>query len=484
MGLFGGLFGLGLGAGGLRLMAGLGIGDLPRGAEIGVDGTVVFFTLGLALGAAVLFGSIPVFHVLRSDLQSVFREEGRTGSSSRRSVLLRRALVTGQVAVAFLLLVGSGLMFRSFRAAVTVDPGFEPGGVLAASVSLPDSRYSDADSRRLFVDRLLEEIRGLPGVEEAAVTSVLPFSGDVSSSIIFPEGHEFAPGESLLSPYRTSVSPGYFDAMGIEVLRGRGFERADGPDAPNAVVIDRWLAERYWPDASPLGHRMIANTSPGAEEVDEDDVHTIVGVVETIKQNELTTSEHSGAYYFSARQRPFRGLDLVVRSGAETPALTPLLRDALGRIDPELPLYGVRTMESRVSESLSSERSAMVLLLVFAGVALLLAVVGIYGMLAYSVAQRRRELGIRMAMGSGPDGIFRLVVLEGARLTGAGLVLGGGAALLLVRSIRSLLYGVAPTDPAVLAGVALLLAAVAAVACAVPAYRAMRTDPVTALTEA
>jgi len=480
-GLLGGALGVAVGAGGLSLLRGFGIEDLPRGAEIGVDGPVLLFTVAVALGAALLFGSIPVAHVLRSELQSVFREEGPTGSSSRRSVLLRRGLVTGQIAVAFLLLAGSGLMFRSFRAAVSVDPGFEPAGVLTARLDLPESRYPEADDRRRFVSRLLEDVRGRAGVEGAAVTNVLPFSGNYSSSVVFPEGYEMRPGESLLSPYQTRVGPDYFRTMGIEVLRGRGFRESDGPDATNVMVIDEWLADRYWPDESPLGRRMAHNAVPGQDEIDEENYYTVVGVVETIRQNELTTTEHSGAYYFTYRQLPFGDVDVVARSGGSATGLTPLIRDAVGRLDPELPLYRVTTMEERVAASLASERTAVLLLLVFASVALLLAVVGIYGMLAYAVAQRRREIGIRKALGSGPDGVFRLVVREGLALTGAGLAIGGVVTLVAVRFIRSLLFGVEPTDPLVLGGVALLLTLVAVTACLVPAYRAARTDTVSAL---
>lgn len=479
--VLGGGLGVGLGALGIRMLTGVGLDDLPRGGEVAIDGPVLVFTLVLALAAGVLFGMIPVVHVLRSDLSSVFREEGRSGTASRKAVLLRSGLVTSQVALAFLLLVGAGLMFRSFRAAVAVDPGFEAEDLLTASIALPASRYPDGDSRRRFTDELLAEVRALPGVQAASVTSQLPFSGNFSSSVIFPEGREPRPGESLLSPFQTQAGPGYFDAMGIEVLEGRDFQEMDGPDQPNHILIDEWLARRFWPDASPIGELMVYGAPPGAPEIGEDNYYTVIGVVETIKQNDLTAAEHVGAYYFTYRQRPFGGLTLVVRASTGAESVAASVRQVLGRLDPELPLYEVRPMEERVAESLASRRAAMLLLVVFAGVALFLALVGIYGVLAYAVAQRTREVGIRMAMGSPPEAIFRLVLRQGLTVAGLGLVVGGVAALALVRLIRSLLFGVAPADPVVLAGVALLLGAVAALACAVPAWRATRVDPSVAL---
>lgn len=315
-GVLGGILGAGVGALGLRLVSTLGLQELPRGADVALDGPVLAFTLALALVAALLFGSIPAIQVLRGDLNSVFREEGRTSTVSRKSVWLRSGLVTGQVAVAFLLLVGAGLMFRSFRAAAAVDPGFEPDNVLTALVALPDSRYPDGDSRRRFAGELLSDVEAIPGVRAASVTSQLPFSGNSSSSVILPEGHELRPGESILSPFQTRVGSRYFDAMGIRLLEGRTFRETDGPDQPNVIIIDEWLARRYWPDASALGQRMVWGAVPGME-IEEDDLYTIIGVVETIKQNDLTASEHVGAYYFSYRQQPFGFLTLVIRTGAQ-----------------------------------------------------------------------------------------------------------------------------------------------------------------------
>jgi predicted permease len=473
--------GLALGALGLPALTGLGLEDLPRGAEVALDARVLLFALGLAVAAALGFGMIPALHVLRTDLQSVFRAEGRGGTASRRAMGLRSALVTSQVALAFVLLTGAGLMVRSFHAAAGVDPGFEPANVLTAAFSLPSARYTDDDAWRRITDDFVAEVRALPGVEAVGVGTNIPFSGNYSSSVIFPEGWQPRPGESVIAPFQTVVSEGYFDAMGIELVEGRVFEEGDGPGSSNVLVVDEELARRYWPDRSPLGARMIADHAPGDPDIEEDDYYTIVGVVRTVKQMELTALDQVGGYYFSARQRPFPRPTAVVRMRAGAPDVTAAVREVLTRLDPDLPLYDVQPMADRVARSLVARRAAMVLLGVFGGVALFLAVVGIYGVLAYAVAQRTREVGIRVAMGSSSRAIFRLILRQGLAVTALGLVVGGAASLGLAGLIRSQLFGVTPTDPAVLVMVALGLAAVAAVACAIPAWRATRVDPVVAL---
>jgi predicted permease len=483
MGVLGGILGTGVGVAGLKLLERMGVDDLPRGAEVGLDGTVLLFTLGIAVAAGVIFGAIPLFQLMRSDLSSVFRTEGRTGTASRRAVAVRNVLVTGQVALAFVMLIGAGLMFVSFRSALAVDPGFQAEGVFTGMVSLPESRYPEAEDQRQFTDRLMEQIRALPGVEGASVTSMLPFSGNNSSSVILPEGYAPEPGESLLSPFQSWVGDGYFETLGIGLVEGRTFEPSDGPDAANAIIIDRWLARRYWPDSSPLGKRMVWGAAPGSEDVSEENLFTVVGVVETIKQTDLTApdAEHVGAYYFPVAQRPITFMTLAARASGDAAELTPAVRDVLRRLDPELPLFGTETLTARIDESLASRRVPLVLLTVFAGVALFLAVVGIYGALAYSITQRTREFGIRMAMGSGPEKIFRMVLGQGSRVIGAGLAVGALSAFFLVRLIQSLLFGVQATNPGVMAAVAAVLALAGLVACLLPARRATRVDPVVAL---
>ena len=477
----GGVLGIGVGWAGVKMLAALGASQLPRGAEIGMDGGVLLFSVGLALLAGLVFGAIPAVQLLRTNLQSVLQTESRGGTADRRTLWLRNSLVTAQVALAFLLLIGAGLMLMSFRSALAVEPGFEPDNVLTARVSLPESRYPEGDSRERLVDAFVEQVAALPGTRAVGMTSQLPFTNSGNSSVIMPEGYTPPAGESLLSPFATWVAGDYFQAMGIPLLEGRFFDAQDGRGDRRVIILDQWLAERYFGDESPLGRRMLWGDVTEAPE--EEDLFTIIGVVGTVKQNELTAApgEHVGAYYFPYRANRQSNLLLVASTEGEPLSLTPAVRDRLTRLDGELPLFDVAAMRGRINESLTSRRATMVLLLTFAGVALFLAVIGIYGVLAYAVAQRTREMGIRMALGSTAREIFMLVVRHGARVTGAGLLIGAAAALVLGRLIQSLLFGVEPLEPVVLLSVAGLLAAVAIAACVVPAFQATRVDPVRAL---
>jgi len=307
--------------------------------------------------------------------------------------------------------------------------------------------------------------------------------GNNSNSVAFPEGYVPAPGESILSPRRTIVGTDYFATLGVKLLEGRTFRESDGPDEANVVIIDKWLADRYWPDRSAVGSRLVYGQAPGADSVPEQNAATIVGVVATTKDNDLTApaGEHVGAYFFPARQWAIGYMAVVVRTAADPAGVTSAVRRVVTGIDPELPLYGVETMQARIDDSLSSRKVPLVLLGVFAGVALFLAVVGIYGALAYSVTQRTREIGIRMAMGSAPQDVFKSVVAQGLRVTALGLVVGLGASLLLTRLVRSLLFEVRPTDPAVMGAVVVVLGLVGLLACLVPARNATTVDPVSAL---
>jgi len=482
LGVLGGILGLLVGWAGVQVMGTLGVQELPRGTQVSLDVPVLLFTLALGLGAGVLFGSIPLLNVMRSDLSGVFRTEGRSGTASRRAVFLRSGLVTAQVAVAFILLIGAGLMARSFRQVVEIDPGFQPQGVLAGYVALPDARYPDDPARLRFMDDLLREVRALPGVQTASVTSQIPFGGSFGASVIMPEGYAPRPGESLLSPFRNHVGTDYFELMGIPLLEGRTFQELDHEDDARVIILDEWLANRYFPDESPLGKRMLYGAVPGIEEDLEPYMYTIVGVVGSVRQNDLVESNFVGAYYFPMGQNPDPSPALVVKADADPTPLVSTLRETVAELDPELPFYSARTMQERIDESLVARRSPMLLLMIFAGVALFLAAVGIYGALAYSVTQRTKEMGIRIAMGSSAGEVFRLVVLQGLKVVGVGLVLGGVGALVLVRLIQSLLYGVEPADPAVMGSVAVLLAMTGLLACLLPARRATRIDPVVALT--
>jgi predicted permease len=482
--LVGGAAGLLLGYWSLTMLTGLGVAELPRGNEIRMDATVVLFTMALALGVGLLVALAPVLNLRHLNLSQAFREESRSGTSGRSARLVRRALVASQVAFAFMLLIGAGLLLASFERVLAIDPGFEPDHVLTARVSPPASRYPGGAELRTFSARLLDRVRALPGVQHAGLTSDIPFGGDYSDSVILAEGYQMAPGESLISPYSISVSRGYFEAMGIPAVAGRLFTDSDTDAAPRVVIVDQKLARRFWGDSNPVGRRMFKPdsaqdiTTPGPKAR----WFTVVGVVPEVRISGFVASDDRvGAYYFPHAQETDRGVTLTVKSTADPAALTPLVRRELASIDPELPLYSVMSMRERMDRTLVDRRTPMLLALMFAGVALFLAALGLYGVLAYQVSQRRREIGIRMALGSDAAHIFRMIVGEGMALLAGGFAAGLLLAVAVRGFLQTQLYGIGALDPAVLGTVAVILAIVALIACAVPARRASRIDPVVAL---
>lgn len=481
--VIGGIAGLLVGQWGLELLAGMGLHDLPRGTEVRMDTTAVLFTLALALAVGTLVALVPVLNMRQMNLSQAFREEGRSATTSRGARAIRRVLVASQVAFAFVLLMGAGLLFASFERILSIDPGFEPSGVLTARVSPPASRYPGDPELQSFATRLLDRVRALPGVRHAGMTSSIPFGEDFSDSVIFAEGYQMAPGESLISPYRVEVTPGYMEALGIPLRSGRRFTSSDTSTSPRVVIVDERLARRFWPDADPIGRRMYRGNpadigKPGASVT----WYTVVGVVGTTKMSGLVAQDdRPGTYYFPASQDSPRTMTLAVSVSGDPLSIAPALRRELLAIDPELPLYGVLTMTDRMGASLADRRTPMVLALVFAGVALFLAAVGLYGVLAYQVTQRSREIGIRMALGSDARGIFVMVVKEGLVLLAAGLVVGLAGAIAMRRAMEAQLYGTSGLDPVVIASVAGILGLVAMAACMVPARRASKIDPMVTL---
>jgi predicted permease len=410
----------------------------------------------------------------------VFRQEGRTGTAGRATLGARSALVVTQVSLAFALLIGAALLLVSFGRKLSIEQGFEAEGVATASLSMPVARYPDAAARRAFLARALDAIRALPGVEHAGATSVIPFGGDFNSSVITPEGYEPKPGESPLSPIQSVVTPGYLEAMEIPLVRGRRFDARDTEGATPVVIIDEWLARRYWPDQDPLGKRLYQ----GVPEIDEErEYRTIVGITREIRMLDLAGADQVGHYYFPYDQIGSTTMFLTLQTSREPLSVIPAVRAEIARLDPDLPIYAPQTMPDRIASSLLTDRARMLLLVIFAGVALVLAAIGIYGVLAYSVALRTREIGIRVALGSRQPEIFRLVLTQGLKLLAIGLGLGVAASLALTRVLRGMLYGIEPDDPLVFAVVLAVLGAVAVVACTIPARRATRLDPIRALTQ-
>jgi predicted permease len=336
------------------------------------------------------------------------------------------------------------------------------------------------------MNRTLEALRRVPGVTVAGATTSIPFGDSHSDSVILAEGYVMKPGESVISPRQLVVTPGYFELMGIPLVRGRFFEDRDTETSTPVVIVDERLARRFWPDSDPIGRRM--HLPENAADLLKIDEHTrwmtVVGVVRPVMLDDLEgNGSPVGAYYFPFSQSPSRGYTLALKTAADTGPVVRAVRAEIAGIDPELALFDIHTMEQRAELSLAARKTSMMLALGFGGVALFLSAVGIYGVLAYLVSQRRREIGIRIALGSTAAAILRLVMGEGLALVGTGLAVGVAGAVLLRRAVETLIYGVSPLDPLVLAAVTVVLAAVALAACGLPARRAMRVDPVVVLTE-
>lgn len=485
--LAGGAAGLALGWWALRAAPFFGLDRLPSGLGLALDAPVVGFTVVLVLIVGIGVGMIPVIAMRRANMAQVIREEGRSGTQGRGPRLMRRVLVTSQVAFALILLIGAGVLLASFDRVLNINPGFRADHVLTGTVSLPASRYKDDAALRAATDRILERIRAVPGVEGAGMTTTLPFSGSYNDSVILAEGYQMQKGESLISPSQVVASPGYFEAMGTTLVAGRYFTAADTEDRPRVLMIDSRLAKRFWPNGDALGKRMYFPTDINniMTKPTEEQMMTIVGVIEPMRLRGLVDSQQQavGAYYFPLRQSLSRTLGIAIRTAQQPDAVTAAVRREIAQVDPEMPFYGVRTMDDRLALSLMDRRTPMRLATGFAGVALFLAAIGIYGVLAYQVSQRRREIGIRMALGAEQGSIFNLVLKEGGLIVGAGAVLGLVGAFALRQTLQTQLYETGAMDPRVVAAVAGMLILVALVACVLPARRAAKTDPLIALSD-
>ena len=469
----------------LRALVGLDVADLPRGSEIAFDATTIAFTLAVGLAAGLVFGVVPLLATRMTVPMAFLHDEGRqttTGPGARR---LRRVLVVAQVAFALALLVGAGLLFVSFKRVLSIDAGFRSDGVLTASVSLPELRYrTPADARR-FIDEALARVRALPAIAAAGATDTIPFGTNHTNSLMMAEGFQLLPGESLVSPARVVVSPGYLEAMGSRLLAGRMFDVRDAETAPNVAIIDQTLAERFWPGKNPIGRRLYRPDDPNdlLAVTPTTMRFTVVGVIAPIKLQALVEAEPSGAYYFPLAQQPERALTFAIRTDSDPILVSSAVRAAIQSVDRELPIFDVQPMDRWTTKSIASRRLAMLLSLAFSSVALFLAAVGIYGMLAYLVAYRRKEMAIRLALGATSWAVFALILQEGLAVTGIGVGFGAVGIGALHRLLQSQLFGVATADPTVLLAVTALLTLVAATACAVPAWRASRIDPVAALSK-
>jgi putative ABC transport system permease protein len=478
--LGGGVGGLALAEWGLTLIVGLAPRDVPRLAEAGIDGTVLVFTLLASIASGVLFGLAPALRV-SSDLQSVLKEGGR-GSAGSGGQRLRSALVVGEVAMSLMLLIGSGLLINSFLRLLKVNMGFEPANLLTMQLFLSPSKYAESQPKTaLAIQSILERVNALPGVASAGIVNTLPITGGPSTDFTIEGRPELTQNEPDADIRITDAN--YFRAMGIPLLRGRWFTDEDRPGAPRAMVINQTMARRYWPDEDPIGQRVTM--------LDWGDPMTgqVIGVVGDIKANGLET-ETEPMIYWHYSQFPSLFNRLVVRpiTASSQRAITPPMADLVSAIKSEVsavdrdqPISSVMTMEQVLADSYAPRRFYLVLMGIFASLALALATVGIYGVMSYMVTQRTHEIGVRMALGAQSRVVVGLFLRQGALLTLAGIAIGLAGSLAVLRMISSLLFGVTSSDPATFAVVSLLLGAVALLACFLPARRATKVDPISAL---
>jgi putative ABC transport system permease protein len=474
--LAGGGLGLLLAAWGVELLVGLGPGNIPRLDEVGLDARVLLFTLAVSVATGVVFGLLPALSASKTDLAESLKEGGSRGSTAGRGARrLRNSLVVSEIAIAVVMLAGAGLMIRSFQRIQEVDPGFRPARILTFDFSLPSAKYKEDAQVTAFQEQLIERVASLPGAERAALIDTLPLSGGSGNIASFSiEGRPDPPPEQVQDAEYRVVSPDYFGVMGVSVVRGQLFTERDRAGGTAVAVVNEAMARRYWPGEDPIGKRINLGNP------EKSPWRAIVGVVRDIRHDGLDKEPYP-QMYSPAAQFPRRGVTLVARASADPASLVPAIRRELSSLDKDLPLYNVRTMEQVLSDSVSRRRFQMLLIAAFALVGLLLAAVGIYGVISYSVAQRRHEIGVRMALGARAPDILRLVVGQGLALALAGVCVGLAAAFALTRVMASLLYGVSATDPLTFAAVSLALLCVAVAACLVPARRATKVDPMEAL---
>ena len=490
--LLGGLLGLLFGSWGVGALRALAPANTPRLAEVQLDFRVLAFTFGVSLLTGIVFGLAPAWHFSRTDLRETLSESGRGTSAAGGSLNLRSWLVVSEIALAVLLLVGAGLLIRSFSRLLDVSPGFQAQHLLTLELSLPEKAYPDGASVQKFFTQLMLRVKTVPGVQSAGSVSEMPLTDNATSGSVFFENTPLAdlPRSPNIGnfPYmeidQHSATPNYFQAMQIPLVRGRFLTAADTADAPLVAVVDTNFAERFWPHADAIGQHIAIDAVPNVKPLTPR-WRTIVGVVGHVKHYALDVEGREQMYTPHA-QTLFgtyspRDMTLAVRTSLDPAAATSALREQVFALDPNLPLYNVATMDQLISNSVAQPRLNLSVLAGFAGLALLLAAVGVYGVMAYAVSQRTQEFGIRMALGASSHEVLRQVLLEGGRLAALGLALGIIAALFLTRLMSGLLFDVKPNDPLTLGLAAVLLATVALAACYVPARRATRVDPLAAL---
>jgi predicted permease len=467
--LGGGALGVLLAIGATRALVMLGSAQLPRAAEIGLDPAVLLFALALSMLTGLIFGLVPALRATSTDLQTALREGGR-GSSSARGHRLRAGLVVGEVAVAVILVVGAGLMTRSFLQLLHVDLGFRPDHVLVVNYSIGDAHQGTRGQFRGYYSEVLDRVRAVPGVVAAGATKAIPFRGSGERVDFVPEGMVLASGQEAPTVPLIHVSDGYFHAIGTRVIAGREFERSDDDKAPVRFVVNEAFAKKYFPDRPAVGRTLTSGT----------DQIPIIGVVGDIRQESVEEPAQPTVYIHTLQNLRSQA-NLVVRTRGVPLVMARAIEDAIWSVDRDQTITSVFTLSSAVGEAVARPRLLTTLLALFGVLGALIGGIGLYGVLAYFVTQRRREIGVRVALGADSASVLRMVVRRGLWLAGVGLIVGLAGAAMLTRFMRSVLYGVGTTDPATFVGVAAVLLGVAFLASWIPARRAARVDPLIAM---
>jgi predicted permease len=474
--LFGALAGLVVGIAGVRALLAMSSTQIPGQPTAMLHLPVLAFTLGLAIITGIVFGIVPAISVIRGNTSTLLKDDATRGSAGRTTGVLRASLVVAEVAITLVLLVGAGLLIKSFANIQRVDPGFQRENVLTAQIVLPASRYPNAETRRSFWVRLIEKTKEIPGATAVGLTSNVPFNGNVSSGSYSIVGYTPGPGEARPHARQELVGADYFRAMQIPLLEGRLFNDGDNAESGQVAVVDRYLVDKYFKGRSAIGQEIQRGGADSPK-------IRIVGVVGTINSIDLAQPVTKERIYRPVIQQPGGGMALVVKAGVEPTQLVSQVRSVVQQIDPEQPMFDVRTMEQWMDRALEGRRTPMTLLAIFGAVALVMSAIGIYGVLAYAVTQRVREFGIRQALGADSRSILSLVLSQGLIRTAIGVVIGLVGALLLTRYLQTLLFGVGTKDVSVFVGVTIVLVVVALLACYIPARRATRIDPMVALRE-
>jgi putative ABC transport system permease protein len=474
----GGVLGLLLAMWGTDLVLSLVPKGLPRTESVGFDVSVLLFTLGISIATGLLFGIAPALQISKTNLTNSLKEGGRQASGGAQHNRVRSILVVAEVAIALTLLVTAGLLINSFFRLQKLKPGFETTNLLSFRMGLPDTRYPQEQQVTNFYKNLGSRIQNLSGVKDVAYTMVLPFSGQGAGVGFSIEGEPVEVNRPF--PYDTDyrpISPGYFRAMGMQLKEGRDFDERDNAESNDVVIINETLARKYFPNQSPLGHRINPSFSTGSRGIV---MREIIGVVSDIKHRRLN-EEPRNEIYIAHAQNPRSTMFYVVRTTNDPTAMVAAIRSEVQSMDKDLPMYNIKTLDQYIASSVAQPRFNMLLLCIFASAALLLTIIGLYGVLSYAVTERTHEIGVRMALGANTADVLKLIVKQGMGLTLIGVALGLAGAYALGQITESLLFDVKATDPFTFMVVALILTGVALVACLVPARRAARTDPMVAL---